>query len=147
MVSIAKKSELMMVEDMIPGTKETEESVNIEESQDSENKNVDKVKEVKAKAPKKDISIEEIPGVGAATAEKLKLSGFDNIMSIAVATPGEIINLVGVSEAGARKMINFARDNLNMGFISGLEVLKRRESVRKITTSCEVFDVLLVGGF
>ncbi len=91
--------------------------------------------------------ISDLPGVGAATAEKLMLAGFDTVMAVAVATPGELVSASGVSEAAARKMINAARSVLDMGFVSGEEILKKRESVSKISIGLESFDKLLGGGF
>jgi len=91
--------------------------------------------------------IEELPGVGAATAEKLVSSGYDNLMSIAVASPAKMVEAAGVTEATARKMINAARDALEMGFESGNELLKRRESVIKFSTSSKAFDAMMGGGF
>ena len=96
---------------------------------------------------KTDSDITALPGIGPATAEKLKESGFENVMSIAVATPGLLVDASGVSESVARKMINAARQVLDMGFESGLDVLERRKSVLKITTGCKVFDDLMGGGF
>ncbi|NQU98112.1 DNA repair and recombination protein RadA [Candidatus Woesearchaeota archaeon] len=102
-------------------------------------------KEVKI-TPKKEKTIENLPGVGAATAEKLKLVGYDNLMSVAVSTPGQLVNAVGVSELVARKMIQSARDNMDMGFQTGIDVLKKRENVNRITTGSKNFDEILLGG-
>ena len=96
---------------------------------------------------KKEIDIMEIPGVGAATAEKLKSYGFSTLMSMAVASPGQLMDASGLTESMARKAINFARDALNMGFESGDELLKRRAKVRKISIGSSSFDDLLEGGF
>lgn len=91
--------------------------------------------------------ISDLPGVGAATAEKLISGGYDNVMSIAVATPGELVNASGVTESAARKMINAARDNLEMGFSTGEELLEKRQRVRRIRTGSSNFDNMLHGGF
>lgn len=96
---------------------------------------------------KTQISVIDLPGVGAATAEKLAEGGFDTVMAIAVATPGQLTDLTGVTETVARKMINAARDEMKMGFESGEAVLKKRERVIKIATGAEDFDKLLGGGF
>ena len=80
--------------------------------------------------PKKEIDLLDLPGVGAATAEKLKESGYESVMSIAVASPGQLIEASGISEAASRKMINAARNSLSMGFQSGEDLLKKREQVR-----------------
>lgn len=95
----------------------------------------------------KEVSIIDLPGVGAATAEKLKESGYDTLMSIAVASPGKLVEDVGMTESAARKIINAARESFKMGFQSGEEVLKRRSRVIKIPTGSKSFDALLGGGF
>lgn len=92
-------------------------------------------------------TVTDLPGVGAATAEKLFLSGFEDVMSIAVATPGELVNASGVSEAVARKIIRAARDVLDMGFQSGIDLLRKRENVIKIKTGSSEFDKMMGGGF
>ena len=95
----------------------------------------------------KEISILDLPGVGAATAEKLAESGYDGVMAIAVSTPGELVESAGISETVARKMINAARNELKMGFESGVEVLKKREKVVKLSTGSETFNTMVGGGF
>ncbi|MFH1438933.1 MAG: DNA repair and recombination protein RadA [Candidatus Woesearchaeota archaeon] len=128
-------------EEVEEDTEETsQENINLE---DSDVHKITKVKESKVKTLNK---VEDLPGVGAATAEKLKLSGFDTLMAIAVATPGELVNASGLTESAARKLINASRDAMEMGFESGDELLKRREKVVKITTGSSSFDNILDGG-
>ncbi|MEK6904355.1 MAG: DNA repair and recombination protein RadA [Nanoarchaeota archaeon] len=95
---------------------------------------------------KKELTIEDLPGVGAATAEKLREAGFDDLISIAVATPAEIVTASGVSEAIARKIIQTARSELSMGFESGVDLLKKRETLMRITTGSKALDALFGGG-
>jgi len=95
---------------------------------------------------KKEFTIEDLPGVGAATATKLKETGYTDLMSIAVASPGELVDAAGVGESTARKMIQFARNSLEMGFESGIDLLKRRAIVNKITTGSKAINQLLGGG-
>ena len=90
--------------------------------------------------------IEDLPGVGEATAQKLRDAGFKTLQSIAVAAPGELIDAAGVGEATAKKAINAARDSLEMGFETAAEIMKRRESVAKLTTGSEHLDELIGGG-
>lgn len=92
-------------------------------------------------------ALQDLPGVGAATAEKLMESGFNDMMSIAVATPGELVEATGMSEAISRKIINAARNNMDMGFESGDDLLKKRERVIRIPTGSPSFDTLMGGGF
>ncbi len=105
------------------------------------------ITEEKETKKEKELTIESLPGVGAASAEKLREAGFSDLMGIAVATPGEIVDVAGLTEATARKAINFARNKLDMGFESGDELLKKRALVEKIITGSKSFDDLLAGGF
>ena len=74
-------------------------------------------------------------------------AGYHDMMSVAVATIGELCETAGVSEAVARKMINAARDNMKMGFESGMDILRKRQLVYKISTGSESFNNLMGGGF
>ena len=94
----------------------------------------------------KEPTIEDLPGVGQATAEKLSLGGFDNLMAIAVATPGELVDASGVTETSARKIIQAARSSMDMGFRSGDELLQKRKKIIKIPTGSTNFDAMLGGG-
>mgnify|MGYP001577891692 FL=1 len=93
------------------------------------------------------LTLMDLPGVGAATAEKLESAGYHDLMSMAVSSVGELIEVTGVSEAVARKMINAARDSMKMGFETGMDILRRRESVIKLSTGSASFDTLMGGGF
>ncbi len=98
------------------------------------------------KTEKKEFKITDLPGVGAATAEKLSDAGYTTLMSIAVASPADMVEIAGVTEATARKIINVARSKLDMGFETGIEVLEKRQKVIKITTNSKNLDSLFGGG-
>ena len=98
------------------------------------------------KMEKEEKTIYDLPGVGAATAEKLIAVGFSDLMSIAVASPAELVDATGMGDAVAKKLIAVARSSLEMGFESGEELLKRRERVIRIKTGSKNFDALLGGG-
>jgi DNA repair protein RadA len=103
--------------------------------------------ELEMEEKKKITSVADLPGIGPATIEKLEQAGFTDLMSIAVATPGEIIGATEMSEATAKKVIAIARSNLDMEFTSGDEMLRKREAIVKITTGSKELDKLVGGGF
>src|SRR3989344_5424938 len=86
---------------------------------------------IKEEVKLKKLSIEDLPGVGAATAEKLREAGFDSMLAIAVASPGELTEIAGLTEATARKIINTARSKMDMGFESGDQLLEKRKNILK----------------
>lgn len=90
--------------------------------------------------------VENLPGVGEKTAEKLKESGYDSLMSIAAASIGDLIGAAGLGEETAAKIINAARNKLKMGFEPASEVLKKRSMIGKLTTGSKALDSLLGGG-
>ncbi len=92
-------------------------------------------------------SIEELPGVGPATAEKLKESGFSDLMALAVASPQALADVAEIGTAVAQKIILAAREAVDIGgFETGDVILERRKSVAKLTTSSKALDSLLGGG-
>lgn len=94
-----------------------------------------------------EISIEELPGVGPATSEKLKDAGFSSIESIAVASPSELGSAADIGESTASKIIQAARQAANIGgFETGDVLFERRKDIGKISTGCTNFDLILGGG-
>jgi DNA repair protein RadA len=107
----------------------------------------EQTEDTKVKCKVKQKTICDLPGVGAATAEKLQTAGFQDLMAVAVATPGELIDATGMTQATAKKVIAGARAALEMGFESGNEVLEKRKRIIRISTGSSAFDALLDGGF
>lgn len=105
-------------------------------------------KETKEKnSEKKKLTIADLPGVGPSTAEKLAAAGLDTLLSIAVCSIGVLVEEAGVSDAVARKMIQSARDMMEMGFETADTVLERRQSVTKINIGSKAFNEVMGGGF
>ena len=109
---------------------------------------VEEVETTKKKKKEKEIrTIEDLPGVGPATAEKLREAGFDTLEAIAVASPIELKEVAGISEGAAIKIIQAARKAANLGtFMRADEYLKKRESIGRISTGSKSLDKLLGGG-
>lgn len=95
---------------------------------------------------KKNIKLQDIPGIGPKLAEKLEEVGLIDPMSIAVSSPGELASILEIGQATATKIINNARQVLEMGFISADKVWKQRQKMARITTSSKALDELLGGG-
>ncbi|MGP8319234.1 MAG: DNA repair and recombination protein RadA [Methanosarcinaceae archaeon] len=94
-----------------------------------------------------EILLEELPGVGPATAEKLKEAGFNTIEAVAVASPAELANTAEIGESTASKIINAARQSADIGgFETGDMVLERRKLIGKLSTGCVEFDEMMGGG-
>jgi len=91
--------------------------------------------------------LEDLPGVGPATAEKLKENGFDSYQGIAVASPSELSNTADIGESSASDIISAARDAADIGgFETGATVLERREQIGKLSWGVDEVDELLGGG-
>jgi len=91
--------------------------------------------------------LEDLPGVGPATAEKLRDNGFDSYQGLAVASPGELSNTADVGESTASDIIQAAREAADIGgFESGAQVLERREQIGKLEFNIPEIDDLLGGG-
>ncbi|MFB6106493.1 MAG: DNA repair and recombination protein RadA [Halobacteriaceae archaeon] len=94
-----------------------------------------------------DSDLQELPGVGPATAEKLRDAGFDSYQSLAVASPGELSNTADVGESTAADIIQGAREAADVGgFETGAAVLERREQIGKLSWGVPEVDDLLGGG-
>ena len=93
-------------------------------------------------------TVEDLPGVGPATAEKLQEAGFNDLLAIAVMTPKALADAAELGEAVSAKIIAAAKKLANIGgFISGNSLLERRRQVQKLTSSSQSIDDLLGGGF
>jgi len=93
---------------------------------------------------KKILSIEDIPGIGQKTMEKLREAGYLDLMSVAAASVRELSDIVG--EQTALKLVEAARKALDIGFETGVEVYERRKKVVRLTTGSKSLDELLGGG-
>lgn len=90
--------------------------------------------------------IDDLPGVGPAAVDKLVEAGYKDLLAIAAASPGELKEAISMGESSAKKIISAAQDALDMGFETGTQILKRRETVGKLTTGSSELDKMLGGG-
>jgi DNA repair protein RadA len=89
--------------------------------------------------------LEDLPGVGPATAQKLREMGYHTIESLAMATAREL-EPAGISEKKALSIIETARSSMGVSFIRADELLKMRKNVLRLTTGSKVVDRLLDNG-
>ncbi len=93
------------------------------------------------------LELDDLPGVGPSTAEKLREAGFLTVESIATASPAELAETAEIGETVAKKMIKAARELVEIGgFKTGKDVFEQRKEVRKLKTRVPDFDLLLGGG-
>lgn len=90
-------------------------------------------------------TLEEIPGIGSATVNKLKEIGFKTVESLSTATVDELVS-AGLGEEISKKLIDTARQSRAITFVRGDELVELRKNIRKLTTGCNSLDTLLDGG-
>jgi len=89
--------------------------------------------------------LEDLPGIGPATAQKLKELGYHTVESLAMATAREL-EPVGISEKKAFAIIEAARSSIGISFIRADELLKMRQNVLRLTSGSKALDRILDGG-
>ena len=92
-------------------------------------------------------NIEDLSGVGPAVAEKFREAGLSTIEEIGTQSPGQLSDATGIGVDSCAKFIQEASKNANIGsFLTGTELMEKRATVEKLTTSSSTFDELLGGG-
>ena len=110
-----------------------------------------KKREEETKTPEEDTkhpkyeTIEEIPGVGPATASKLMEMGYSTVESLATAAINELVS-AGMTDKAATRIISLARDATEVRFVPASEILARRDNIQKLTTGSKSLDDLIGGG-
>jgi DNA repair protein RadA len=89
--------------------------------------------------------LEDLPGVGEVSAEKLRKAGYD-IEKIAASSPHELDEIAEIGVETAKRTIAAARDSLEMGYETADKILERRKQVGRITTGSKELDALIGGG-
>jgi len=91
--------------------------------------------------------IEDLPGVGPTTADKLREAGYTTVESIATISPVELAEVAEIGESTAKKLIRAAREVAHVGgFKTGTDIFEQRKHVKKLKTQVPELDELLGGG-
>uniref|UniRef100_A0A8C7DBE9 DNA repair protein RAD51 homolog n=2 Tax=Oncorhynchus kisutch TaxID=8019 RepID=A0A8C7DBE9_ONCKI len=85
-------------------------------------------------------------GISASDLKKLEDAGFHTIEAVAYAPKKELLNIKGISEAKADKVLAEAAKLVPMGFTTATEFHQRRAEIIQISTGSKELDKLLQGG-
>ena len=89
--------------------------------------------------------IEDLPGIGPATATTLRNLGYHTVEALATASVREIIK-GGVGESTAKKVVEAARKSMEIRFVTGAEFYEMRKNLKQLTLGCSSLDRLFNGG-
>ncbi|MFQ5980102.1 MAG: helix-hairpin-helix domain-containing protein [Candidatus Heimdallarchaeota archaeon] len=89
--------------------------------------------------------LQDLPGVGPATAGVLFTTGYGTIDSIAAATISDLSAIGSIGSVTAQKIIAAAQDALGLNFGTATAALEFHQFMPRITTSSEQLDCLLGG--
>jgi len=92
------------------------------------------------------VELEDIKGVGKATADKLREAGFTTIEAVAVTPVRELEDKAGIGHETAVKVCEEARKLVSIDFVSAKEVWERRQGMMRCSTGSKKLDALLGGG-
>ena len=119
-------------------------SSSIEEGKKREEEEGAKAVEEAPPRPKYE-NIEDIPGVGPATAGKLMEMGYSTVESLATAAVNELVR-AGMTDKAAFRIVSLARDATEVRFVPASEILARRANIQKLMTGSKSLDELMGGG-
>tara|TARA_B100000686_G_scaffold68543_1_gene74235 strand:- start:3492 stop:4604 length:1113 start_codon:yes stop_codon:yes gene_type:complete len=138
------------LENNIPESEETTESVEISDSDIPESDSGESELSKEENAALMDIS--SLPGVGPVTTKKLQDVGIYTILDIAVRGPTDIADATNFETDKAVELCNKARLKLveigkfDKDFVSATEIYDRRQKIERISTGSSNLDELLIGG-
>jgi DNA repair protein RadA len=93
-----------------------------------------------------DKDLKNLPGVGPATANKLKSAGFTTAEAIAVSPPKDIAEKTGIGFNTVLNIVKATREKLGVDFITAEELWKKRQEMLRCSTGSNNLNGLLGGG-
>jgi len=103
----------------------------------------EKTTEKKYELPK---DLEDLPGIGEATAERLRKAGYTSMDQIAAAMPHELAEAGDFGVEAAKKAITVAQGAVETGYETADIIFERRKEIKRIPTGSKNFDDLIGGG-
>ena len=91
-------------------------------------------------------TLEDLPGIGPTTAEKLRNSGIDTLEKVAVTPPYDLSEIAGISAENAKKAIQAAQEATTIEYETGSAIMEKRDVLGRITTGSKDLDELIGGG-
>src|SRR5580693_7196718 len=90
--------------------------------------------------------LEDLPGIGETTADKLRNNGIDTLDKVAIASPHDLSELTGISVEAAKKAVQAAQESTTINYETGQAISERRKILGRITTGSKELDELIGGG-
>ncbi len=90
--------------------------------------------------------LEDLPGIGETSAEKLRNAGISTLEKVAVLSPHELSEISGINVEAAKKAVAAAKAATHIEYETAASVSKKREELGKITTGSKGLDELIGGG-
>jgi DNA repair protein RadA len=90
--------------------------------------------------------LEDLPGIGETTAEKLRSLGITTLDAVAAQSPHELSELAGINVEAAKKAVQAAKESTNIEFSTADVIYEKRKNIGKISTGCEGLNELIGGG-
>ncbi len=95
---------------------------------------------------KKEIPVQDLPGVGPATGHKLKEAGLVSIRSIALSSIKELVDNADLGEKTAAKLIKMCQEQVGLTFSTADTLYTERLGLERVTTGSDNLDELFGGG-
>lgn len=90
--------------------------------------------------------LEDLPGIGEVTAERLRGKGYNEFATVAAASPHELAEAGEFPVEKAKEAIEAAKEAVEVGYETADVVYERRKGIHKISTGSKNLDELLGGG-
>ncbi len=90
--------------------------------------------------------LEDLPGIGPTSAEKLRAAGIDTLDKVAVSFAANLSDISGISMEKAKEAITAAQEATTINFETAGALLTKRQGVGMITTGSKDLDEMIGGG-